>query len=97
MTNNEIKSQIALGTLPFKEWMKLKGIILKNKWWYFPILKEARYKKVITALPGHYPVHDEYITDLQYSMAWNNWSEEKFAKEVITQCYACMSLETIDH
>ena len=100
MTEKELKIQRALGTLPFKEWMKLKGIILKNKWWYFPILKEVRRRDsksfAIINNIKHYPVHDEYIDDLQYSMAWNNWSEEEFAKEVIATCYECMSLETID-
>lgn len=97
MTEKEIDIQKALGTLPFREWMKLKGIILKNKWWYFPIPEGRGVRsKVIPLLPGHYPVHDEYIDDLQYSMAWNKWTEEEFAKEIIASCYECMSLETID-
>ena len=101
MTKKEIKTQIALGTLPFREWMKLKGIILKNKWWYFPVPKGARcylQSKMITIDDvKYYPIHDDYINDLQYSMAWNKWTEEEFAKEIIVQCYACMGLETIDH
>lgn len=96
MTKKEISIQIALGTLPFKEWMKLQGIILKNKWWYFPVPENYLQSKE-TIIDNHYPVADAYIDDLQYSMAWRGWSEEEFAKEIIKQCYECMSLETIDY
>ena len=36
MTDAEVKIQKALGTLPYKEYMKLGGIIYLNGWWYFP-------------------------------------------------------------
>jgi len=100
MTDTEIEIQIALGTLPYKEYMKLQGIIFKNDWWYFPIPKASprrlyhKHKTTIIDDAKHYPVADEYIEDLYYSMAWRNWTEEEFAREIIAQCYSCM--ENID-
>lgn len=100
MTKKEIEIQKALGTLPYKEWMKIHHILFENKWWYFPIPKamECKSSKTI-AIDGieHYPVADGYIDDLQHSMNGNNWSEEHFAEEIIIQCYSCMSLMEIDH
>lgn len=114
MTKKEIEIQKALGTLPYKEWMKLKGIIFddndinsKNRlskdiiWWYFPIEKgmRSRYAAHIVTIDNfkYYPVADAYIEDSYHSMAWRKWSEEELAKEIIAQCYSCMSLENIDH
>ncbi|KKL86693.1 hypothetical protein LCGC14_1942170 [marine sediment metagenome] len=99
MTRAEIKIQKALGTLPFREWMKIKGILFENSWWYFPIgdnVKCNPSKTVTINNREHYPVADGYIEDLQHSMSWNNWSEEKFADEIIIQCYQCMGMENID-
>lgn len=116
MTQKEISVQKALGTLPFREWMKLRGVILFDDWWYFPILGCKQYlmadplttedieryrkqypdptiaiRKMITINNiEYYPIADGYITDLQYSMAWNKWTEEEFAREIIAQCYACI-------
>ena len=106
MTKKEIEIQKALGTLPYKEWMKIKGILFENKieskisWWYFPIPKTMECKSSETIpIDGieHFPVADGYIDDLQHSMNWNKWSEEEFAIEIITQCYSSMSLMEIDH
>ncbi len=112
MTKKEIEIQKALGTLSYKEWMKIKGIIFddtipcKNNlsvksWWYFPILEEHHCRAVHSIVTindtEYYPVADGYIDDLYHSMAWRKWSEEKFADEIISQCYSCMSLQDIDH
>ena len=100
MTTKEIKIQKALGTLPYKEWMKIYNILFENEWWYFPIPKDmkCRDKSTITIDNiEHYPVADGYIDDLQHSMSHNKWSEEHFAEEIIAQCYSCMRIETIDH
>lgn len=114
MTKKEIKIQKALGTLSYKEWMKLKGIIFDDselnnynkqspfiKWWYFPLPRgkkvSCRVKTITINSIEHYPVADGYIDELYNSMAWRKWTEEEFAREIIKQCYSCMSLETIDH
>lgn len=96
MTIKEIKIQEALGTLPFREYMKREGMLFENNWWYFPIPKtmKVRESKTVTIDDQeHYPVADSYIEDLQYSMNWNKWSEETFANEVIKQCYQCMGMK----
>ena len=100
MTKKEIEIQRALGTLPYKEYMKLRGILFENSWWYFPIGNNVKCSMSCTVTINnreHYPVADGYIIDLHYSMAWREWTEKKFAKEIIYQCYQCMSLEAIDH
>lgn len=99
MTTKEIKIQKALGTLPYKEWMKIYNILFEGEWWYFPIPKTMKCKDKTITIDNidHYPVADGYISDLQYSMAHNRWSEEHFAKEIIAQCYSCMGLMEIDH
>lgn len=93
MTLKEVQIQKALGTLPFREWMKLKGILFHNNWWHFPILNNKIYLKAkIVIINGavYFPVADNYIDDLQYSMAWHNWTEDQFATEIIKQCYQCI-------
>lgn len=100
MPIKEIEIQKALGTLPYKEWMKIYNILFENKWWYFPIPKDIKCRpdKTITIDNiEHFPIADTYIDDLQYSMSHNNWSEEHFAEEIIAQCYSCMGLMEIDH
>ena len=100
MTIKEIKIQKALGTLPYKEWMKIYNILFESEWWYFPILKTMKCgdnKTITIDNIEHYPVADGYIDDLQHSMSHNKWSEEHFATEIITQCYSCMGLMEIDH
>ena len=99
MTKKEVEIQKALGTLLYKEWMKIYNILFENKWWYFPIPKTMKCgdKTITIDNIEYYPVADGYIDDLQYSMVHNKWSEEHFAKEVIAQCYSCMGMETIDH
>lgn len=101
MTKKEIEIQKALGTLPYKEWMKIHNILFENKWWYFPIPKTMKCNdktktKTIDNIE-HYPVADGYIDDLQHSMSHNKWSEEHFATEIIAQCYSCMVFMEIDH
>ncbi|KKM68381.1 hypothetical protein LCGC14_1461420 [marine sediment metagenome] len=99
MAKEEKVMQEALGTLPFREYMKRRGVLFENGWWYFPIPKAMKCtitNNVIIDNQEYYPVADSYIEDLQYSMSWNNWSEEKFAKTVIGQCYSCMGLQIND-
>lgn len=104
MTIKEIEIQRALGTLPYAEWMKLQGIILRNEWWYFPVSISQKVHWAITLITinkiKHYPVHAAYIIDLHHSMTYHPVeirTEEELAKEIISQCYTCMGMETIDH
>lgn len=101
MTKKEILVQKALGTLPYKEWMKLHyyKILFKDNWWYFPIDRYSYLHKapeIITLRHrGYYPVSNRHIDNLYRLMAGNKWTEKKFAEKVIKQCYLCICTQTL--
>lgn len=97
MTKKEIDIQIVLGTLPFKEWMKIKGIV---QWdnngcleWRFPLPEgggEKWWAKLFSSTSRAAFLDDSYIEHLYniIGLGHSEWSEEELAKEIIKECYA---------
>jgi hypothetical protein len=93
MTNKERQVQKALGTLSIKGWLQEKGIVLREKWWYFPLKKSTpadNKNVVIINNQKYYKVADEYIDQFVFPISSVN---EVIAEQVIESVYWSISIE----
>lgn len=80
----EIKVQKALGTLSYKTYLQLLGIIYVNDTWYFPLVPSK-----------YYPVTNKYIQYIvsQISLVYTNINSKDFAKALAIRSYSCIAAE----
>jgi len=82
MTTKEINIQIALGTLPTEEWLKIMGLKFDDEHCFFSNKKDIK-------------IHVKYVDALfrSYSFQWPGITNKELAQRIIDEFYRYVEIE----